>query len=319
MYLVKNDDIGFAVLNKPGGMPTNSTKTNHAEDVASMYGAALKERHGDKSTKHISIPIRAETEMNGLLLVSTKREFCTYINEQLTAENCGIAKTYKCLVCIKHPSDIDRIEKLVGKELTHWVNVRSACPKTFTRTKPTSPKSSGDWQKCVMRITSIGDEKFRAACVSSKYSDSSDYTLAHRLWDPLMERPAEDVSNPLLQFLSDLPLLLTTVSLSFQLGVSYVMQVNVQLLTTRPHQIRGQLAALGCPIVGDIAYGGGSCVMRMHHHMWQRMAVQLCHLEFYMPELNEDKTALVAADKKCTSTLNTAWWTEYLNDYERSL
>ena len=182
-------------------MPTNSTKTNHAEDVASMYGAALKERHGDKSTKqHISIPMRAETEMNGLLLVSTKREFCTYINEQLAAENCGIAKTYKCLVCIKHPSDIDRIEKLVGKELTHWVNVKSACPKTFTRTKPTSPKSSGDWQKCVMRITSIGDEKFRAACVSSKYSDSSDYTLAHRLWDPLMERPAEDVSNPSLQF-----------------------------------------------------------------------------------------------------------------------
>ena len=174
-------------------MPTNSTKTNHAEDVASMYGASLKKRHGDKSTKHISIPMRAETEMNGLLLVSTRREFCTYINEQLTAENCGVAKTYKCLVCIKNPSDIDRIEKLVNKELTHWVNVKSACPKTFTRTKPVNTKS-GDWQKCMMRITSIGDEKFRAACVSSKYNDSSDYTLAHRLWDPRMERPAEDVS-----------------------------------------------------------------------------------------------------------------------------
>ena len=198
-YLVKNDEIGFALLNKPGGMPTNSTKTNHAEDVASMYGASLKERHGDKATKHISIPMRANTEENGLLLVSTKREFCTYINEQLAAENFGVAKTYKCLVCIKNPSDIDRIEKLVGKELTHWVNVKSACPKTFTRTKPTNTKL-GDWQKCMMRITSIGDEKFRAACVSSKYNDSSDYTLAHRLWDPRMERPAEDVSHLSLQF-----------------------------------------------------------------------------------------------------------------------
>jgi len=298
----ENDEIGFALLNKPGGMPTNSTKTNHAEDVASMYGAALKERHGEKSTKHISIPLRAETEMNGLLLVSTKREFCSYMHEQLdaargndlVAENCGVAKTYKCLVCIKHPSDIDRIEKLMNRDLTHWVNVKSACPKTFTRTKPTNPKL-GDWQKCVMRITSIGDEKFRAACVSSKYNDSNDYTLAHRLWDPRMEMPAEE------------------------LGVSYVMQVDVQLLTTKPHQIRGQLAALGCPIVGDVAYGGGSCVMRMHHHMWQRMAVQLCHLEFNMPEWNEDKTALVPTDKKCAFHLNTAWWTEYLNDYERSV
>ena len=206
--LVKNDEIGFAVLNKPGGMPTNSTKTNHAEDVASMYGAALKERHGDKSTKHISIPLRAETEMNGLLLVSTKREFCSYMHEQLdaargndlVAENCGVAKTYKCLVCIKHPSDIDRIEKLMNRDLTHWVNVKSACPKTFTRIKPTNPKL-GDWQKCVMRITSIGDEKFRAACVSSKYNDSNDYTLAHRLWDPRMEMPAEEVSSLLLHFL----------------------------------------------------------------------------------------------------------------------
>jgi len=209
--LLKNDEIGFALLNKPGGMPTNSTKTNHAEDVASMYGAALKERHGDKSTKHISIPLRAETEMNGLLLVSTKREFCSYMHEQLdaargndlVAENCGVAKTYKCLVCIKHPSDIDRIEKLMNRDLTHWVNVKSACPKTFTRTKPTNPKL-GDWQKCVMRITSIGDEKFRAACVSSKYNDSNDYTLAHRLWDPRMEMPAEEVGSLLLHLLRDL-------------------------------------------------------------------------------------------------------------------
>ncbi len=210
IYIVKNDDIGFTLLNKPGGMPTNSTKTNHAEDVASMYAAALKERHGDKSTKHISIPLRAETEMHGLLLVSTKREFCSYINEQLQSArsndlvdgNCAIAKTYKCLVCVKKPSDIDRIEKLVNRDLTHYVNVKSACPKTFAKTKPvTANHKLNDWQKCVMRITNIGDEKFRAACVSSKYNDSNDYTLAHRLWDPRMESPAEDVSSLLLHFL----------------------------------------------------------------------------------------------------------------------
>ena len=75
------------------------------------------------------------------------------------------------------------------------------------------------------------------------------------------------------------------------------MQIDVQLLTAKPHQIRGQLAAMGCPIVGDYAYGGGSCEMRIHHHMWQRMAVQLCHLEFAMPEsLSEQERAEILAE-----------------------
>ena len=42
-----------------------------------------------------------------------------------------------------------------------------------------------------------------------------------------------------------------------ELGIQYVMQVDVQLLTKAPHQIRGQLASLGIPIVGDAMYGGG--------------------------------------------------------------
>lgn len=184
-------------------MPTNSTKTNHAEDVLSMYSAALKERHGvEAKTNHLSIPIRAETEMHGLLLVSTKKEFCSYINEQFSARNSnpaadniiGVTKTYRCLVCIKNPSDIDRIEKLMNRDLTHWVNVKSPCPKKFVRTKPTNTPNI-DWQKCVMRITNVGDEKFRAACVASKYNDVNDSTLAHRIWGPQMDRPAEDVST----------------------------------------------------------------------------------------------------------------------------
>ena len=226
---MKNDDIGFAVVNKPGGMPINSTKTNHAEDVASMYGAALKERHGDMHTKHISIPLRAETEMNGLLLVSTKKEFCTYMNEQLDAarssdlvvENNGVSKTKKCLVCIKKPADIDRIEKLMNSDLTHWVNDKSPCPKTFSTIKPTNITKGSDWQKCVLRITNVGDEKFRAACVSSKYNDSNDYTLAHRLWSPEIGMPAEEVSPGLLQLLMIL-LLFAHVSFLYHYHLSWV-------------------------------------------------------------------------------------------------
>lgn len=116
-------------------------------------------------------------------------------------------------------------------------------------------------------------------------------------------------------------------------GVQYVMQIDVQLMTRSPHQIRGQLAALGVPIVGDEPYGGGACEMRMHRHMWTRMAVQVCHLEFNLPRWEEEesgegeekKKVLVSTDEeteendknRCVFHLNTCWWSEYLVDYER--
>ena len=293
-------------------MPSHSTLSNHAEDVVSMYSAALKERHGDESkTPFLSLPLRVDTEMHGLILVATKKEFCSYMSKQLesTSSNgsngntengnighvhaTAVKKNYRCLVCIKDPDDIDRIENMVNKTLEHFVDPKSPSPKKFLRNKPKS--SHHEWQQCLMRITNVGSTKFRAACVSSMYSDSNDFTLAHRLWGPNEKHPAED------------------------LGVTYVMQLDVELLTSRIHQIRGQLAALGCPIVGDALYGGGTCEMRMHRHMWQRMAVQCCSMEFGLPrwEENEDRKILVPTEEMCVFKLHTAWWTEYLVDYER--
>lgn len=323
VIIYENNDVGLAVLNKPGGMPCYSTITNHAEDVITMYGAALKQRSGcnDQSKPYLSIPIRVETEMHGLVLAATNKAFCHYMTTQLESKAAtpdngnhhvgGVTKTYRCLVCIKHPNDIDRIENMVNRTIEHYVDVKSPTPKTFKRNKPMNSKN--DWQQCHMKILSVGSQSknFRAACVSSRFSDSNDFTLAHRLWGPNAEHPAEDV------------------------GAQFVMQVDVRLVNTTghraPHQIRGQLAALGVPIVGDEAYGGGVCEMRMHHHMWTRMAVQICRLEFRLPEWEdgeEGKRTLVSPTEtengeedrnKCIFHLNTAWWSEYLVDYERHM
>jgi hypothetical protein len=287
--------------------------SNHAEDVVSMYTASLKERR-ECNAPHVSIPLRIETECYGLTLASTKKEFCAYTTKQLESikdathdeANTTLKKLYRCLVCIRDPSNIDRIENLAGKILEHYVDPKSATPKRFVRHKPSSPDSP--MQQCLMRITKVGDEKYRAACVSSQYSDSNDCTLAHRLWSPHAAYPAEE------------------------LGVSYVMQLEVELLNEvhRPHQLRGQLAALGCPIVGDEAYGGGVCEMGANRHTWSRMAVQLCRLEFALPQWSTEecgegeekkvkKVLVPSDDERCEFYLSNAWWTEYLMDYERYL
>lgn len=287
--------------------------SNHAEDVASMYTASLKERR-ECNAPHVSIPLRIETEAYGLTLASTKKEFCSYMtklhdkikNDTQDKANTTIKKLYRCLVCIRDPSNIDRIEGMAGKILEHWVDPKSAAPKRFVRNKPSSTESK--MQQCFMRITKVGDEKYRAACVSSQYSDSNDATLAHRLWDPHAAYPAEE------------------------LGVSFVMQLEVELLNEahRPHQLRGQLAALGCPIVGDETYGGGVCMIGAHRHSWGRVAVQLCRLKFPLPEWSDEesgegdekkmkKVLVPSNEKKCEFFLRDAWWSEYLVDYERYL
>ena len=283
-----------------------------------MFQSSLKQRHPDGSEHpFVSVPLRVEPEVHGLLLAATKKEFCHFMTKQLQ-DNCtsnattnGITKTYRVLVCVRDPNDIDRIEALVNNQtvIEHHVDVRSPTPKKFVRHVPSG--SNHKWEQCLMKITSVSNQSmnFRAACVRSTYSDSNDFTLAHRLWGPDKQHPAED------------------------LGVQYVMQLDVQLLTKAPHQIRGQLAALGVPIVGDAVYGGGVCEMRGHRHMWTRMAVQICHLEFSLPkwdeevEENDDKSSnkkkvLVVSspeeeDKRCVFHLNTCWWSEYMMDYER--
>ena len=96
------------------------------------------------------------------------------------------------------------------------------------------------------------------------------------------------------------------------------------LLSINVHDLRSQTSDTH-HTVDDAPYGGGTCEMRKHRHMWKIMAAQICHFEFSLPKWNEEaehngekKRVLVKADeKKCVFHLNTAWWSEYLLDYER--
>ena len=59
-------------------------------------------------------------------------------------------------------------------------------------------------------------------------------------------------------------------------AATFCCELGIELLTGRNHQIRGQLATLGCPIVGDPLYGKPQPTAL-------RMALQCCELSFPVP------------------------------------
>jgi len=380
----EDTELGFVIVNKPGSMPGRATMSNHSEDLVSVFSKVLRERKRQEreleQNPHphickkifVSLPLRVDNEISGLTILATKKEFVNYLSKlndakkpanngendnssdnssfdgaekkigektkQFSKKNVvnAITKKYRCLVCVREPNSMDVIEKfhINRTVITHYVDPKSPAPKRFLQRKP--KQSHHDWQECAMRITNIGDDKFRAACVSSQMGSSVDFTLAHRLWGNQSRTPAED------------------------LGVTYVMQVEVELLTTpKTHQLRGQLAALGFSIVGDELYGGGTCEFRSHRHGWNQMAVQCCELIFPLPEWStittkkpiiakpatataapttaapttaaptpptpptpeknhQTKNILVqSGDKKmCSFLLSDAWWTRHLQEYD---
>lgn len=99
-----------------------------------------------------------------------------------------------------------------------------------------------------------------------------------------------------------------------------VVEVEVELLTGRTHQIRGQLAALGFPLCGDSMYGGSLPVPTTPTDITRKgnadgyrsseyLSLQCCELSFLDPCHNDQRNKFRLAE---------AWWSMWLQDYTKS-
>ena len=297
-----NPDLGFVLINKPGGCPSHATVDNDVENAL----AVIKKR---LSLSYASLPQRLDTDTFGLLLLASKPQFASYMSrivekktmDSLHKQNMSFSKSvlrkrYRCLVVMSEEKQWHEIKQLClgGRIITHYLDSRSPAPKIFRDSLPDSEvhdDSSKKWQKCQLKITHVS----KAYSVSTTNANTSpilaSQKLAFELWGSNVPNLKAD---------------------------SVVVQLEIELLTGRTHQIRGQLAVLGVPIVGDPLYGGRFSETNFSGLSHIRMALQCCELEFSMPELVIDqkgKEILQPTERSCQYALDDAWWTNSLKLY----
>jgi 23S rRNA pseudouridine1911/1915/1917 synthase len=182
----------------------------------------------------------------------------------------SVAKRYTALVMVRHGST-----GLQPGVLAHYMMPSKRAPKVFSTIQHDSA-----WQKCELIVLS-------ARFVQPKLISKTDTTATT-----------------------------TTSSAELHLGIAAaevntvrLQEVEVQLVTGRTHQIRGQFSAVDCPIVGDALYynkavlndSGQSPSAYVCSDM---LALQSSSIDFTLPT--------TMSSDHVYSKLTTAWWSQYI-------
>ncbi|KAL3932005.1 MAG: hypothetical protein SGBAC_011052 [Bacillariaceae sp.] len=331
---------GFYVIDKPPLVPVHATVDNCLENVA--HQLAFHNPHQE----YVATTQRIDINTSGLLVVATKPEFAAYFSsllrgktkktletqEQLddnlltnrteavvfsssnttaTPKRGNLEKEYKCLVCIQEQTDSSTVDSwqtlknLEASVVRHYLEGSERAPKRFEvdipkeETENDENETSGrKWYECLLKVKRVSP---------LIPMESPDCPLAQSLWSQ-------------------------QVTTSIPNGTRAVCEVDIQLLTGRTHQIRGQLAKLGYPIVGDEQYGGAIPKQQQEQQessteagkmgeFTQLLALQCCHLGFrdadYKTVWNNRKKRDIMkgspSDRWVSVTLDSAWWTEYVS------
>jgi len=300
-------NVGYVVVHKPNGLPSHATVDNGIENI--LY--QLERHHaGLFSTYKPNLPQRLDVETDGLLLVSIKPEFSSYIGRLLQQKStqastvkaqettlssplvAAIHKRYKCLLCLDRPCRLEELIQRVQDSsenglIKHYMDPKSAAPKTF-RDEP--PRDAVWWLLCALRVLRVS---------------------------PIMTYvPESNHSN-------------SKTNVRNKEGDLLVVEVDVELVTGRTHQIRGQFAAMNLPLVGDPLYGrtaSETVAWNVRRNRgWgaaskivERLGLQCCFLSFSYPQWSlhpkSKRKVLVESGSTCKYQLEKTWWNDCLRE-----
>ncbi len=335
VVVARDDDKGYWVIDKPAHVPVHPTVDNVFENVASMIQQARQEQ-GEKDV-YVTTTQRLDQNTSGLFVVATSKPFAAYFakllrrkTEQQLASNSSILdaihKRYKCLVCLIDSGSgwsvataMHRLQKYADEQrvMRHYLEPSIRAPKHFAATP-----GNDTWVECLLRIKNVGPT---CPLVGSEAGRD----LATDLWS---DKGKSTVFRSLLVLETTRPILLHGNRLTLILysdaiptNCVAVVEVEVELLTGRTHQIRGQLLAEGFPLVGDAQYGGaipqekeGELKSMQYIHSDQ-LALQCSQLEFLDPDVivkNDGTEVLVPSDRWNTFQLHDCWWTSMIEKYQ---
>lgn len=170
------------------------------------------------------------------------------------------------------------LESLGDVKLIHRLDQRVSGLIIFAKTDEVAAKLSAGFQKRVV------EKKYRAVVSSKPSLDSA--ILTHWLLKDTRKNMAKahdkEVKNA------------QKAQLSYKLisSTQRYHLLEIELMTGRFHQIRCQLSAIGCPIVGDLKYGfkrsspDGSIFLQSYHLAFEHPKTnQLMTFEIEIPEI----------------------------------
>lgn len=304
VVVARDDEKGFWVIDKPSHVPVHPTVDNVLENVAHMIQGALVDQ--GEGNAYVTTPQRLDQNTSGLFVVARKKSFASYYakllrrktDQQLSNSpvSGAIHKRYKCLLCLIAPDDdgswsvasaVNHLARIADEQqvIRHYLEPSIRAPKNFVATP-----GNDTWAECLLRLTNISQVYPLVGSVAAK-------ELALSLWS------GDDSIPP---------------------NCLAVMEGEVELLTGRTHQIRGQLSAEGFPLVGDAQYGGaipnvkeGEVKSTYYIHS-DDLALHCSQVEFLDPDVvtkHDGTTVLVPSDRWNTFRLEECWWTPLLEKY----
>ncbi|KAL7491725.1 hypothetical protein ACHAWT_001080 [Skeletonema menzelii] len=271
-----------------------------------------KQKQKTDKLVYVATPQRLDQNTSGLLVVGTKKSFASYFAKLLRTKtsgqlqsggssqsSCGVHKSYRCLVCVtpettsSMASEVERLQKFQaeGTIIKHFLEPSIRAPKRFVGRVPDEAENPESWAECLLKIANITN-------VCTVVGNDPSEALATDLWGEF-GKPDDCVG---------------------------ILELEIELLTGRTHQIRGQMAALGFPLVGDVQYGGAvpntsseymkNCRGRAEGFLdSETLALQCATLEFLDPDASNDSEKVQRSDRWLSFHLDGAFWTPFVNRY----
>ena len=293
------------------------TVDNRLENAATCLEHALRvaRQHGNPDSSmaeatYVTAPQRLDQNTSGLIVYATTKSFANYFAGLLRNKTAhqlkdpeddadqykrsGVHKVYRCLVCIVGDDNnalsgnsgwsVQQAVKVLrdyqneDRVMRHYLEPSERAPKRFA-----ANAEAEDWAECLLKIKKVGD-------VCALVGNAPGQALAKALWDSPINIPPQ---------------------------CQAIVELEIELLTGRTHQIRGQLSTAGFPLVGDAQYGG-FVPLTTDYQQSARLALQCCKLEFLDPDVmvkTDGTVALIRSQRWNTFELTTAWWTQLLKTY----